>query len=146
MAQISLGKVVLTHGGDYNIATTYEAITLVRYNNALYLSLQNGNVGHNPDDTNSEWWKLISKDGKAPIIVPCTAANMTTYGIQSGVTLDEAGETVVANDISNNIYRLIIVNAVGTASQTATATPNLLYNVGEIADAINTILTQYTNE
>ena len=61
-----LGKVSVTHGGDWSSTTAYEINTIIRYQNATYISLQDS-TGQEPSEE-SAYWKLIAKDGKTPII------------------------------------------------------------------------------
>lgn len=50
---------------DYVPATTYSAGVKVTYGNFIYLSLQAGNTGHQPDLTASAaWWSLIGSSNK----------------------------------------------------------------------------------
>ena len=61
-----LGKVSVTHGGDWSSTTAYEINTIIRYQNATYIALQDS-IGQEPYE-GSVYWKLIVKDGITPII------------------------------------------------------------------------------
>jgi hypothetical protein len=56
-----LGKIVTTNAGDYSASTTYEALTMVRYNSATWMSLKE-TTGNAPSESSS-YWRLIAKDG-----------------------------------------------------------------------------------
>ena len=62
-----LGKISVTHGGNWNSNTPYEINTMVRHNNATYMSLKDS-TGQEPSEENIEFWALISKDGLTPIV------------------------------------------------------------------------------
>ena len=62
-----LGKISVTHGGNWNSNVSYEINTMVRHNNATYMSLKNS-TGQEPTETDTEYWKIIAKDGDTPII------------------------------------------------------------------------------
>lgn len=57
-----LGKISVTHGGDWVSSTPYEINTMVRHNGATYLSIKDS-TGQEPAEDNTEYWKLIAKDG-----------------------------------------------------------------------------------
>lgn len=61
MSQFDLGKFAVTNGGNYSSDTTYEKLTIVRYNGASWVSMKTtrGNIPH----SNSEYWRLVLKDG-----------------------------------------------------------------------------------
>ena len=61
-----LGKVSVTNEGDWNANTPYEINTMVRHNNATYMSLKDS-TGKEPSD-DSTYWRLIAKDGITPIV------------------------------------------------------------------------------
>ena len=50
-----LGKVGMVMKGDYNSASTYEALDVVTYNNALYVAIQSVPAGVAP--TNATYWQ-----------------------------------------------------------------------------------------
>ena len=61
-----LGKVSVTNEGDWNANTPYEINTMVRHNNATYMSLKDS-TGKEPSE-DSTYWRLIAKDGITPIV------------------------------------------------------------------------------
>ena len=61
-----LGKISVTHGGNWNANTPYEINTMVRHNNATYMSLKDS-TGQEPKE-DSTYWRLIAKDGTTPIV------------------------------------------------------------------------------
>ena len=61
-----LGKISVTHGGNWNTNTPYEINTMVRYNGATYMSLKDS-TGQEPKE-DSTYWGLIAKDGTTPIV------------------------------------------------------------------------------
>ena len=61
-----LGKISVTHGGNWNANTPYEINTMVRHNGATYMSLKDS-TGQEPSE-DSAYWKLIAKDGITPIV------------------------------------------------------------------------------
>ena len=62
-----LGKVLVTNEGAWNVNIPYEINTMVRHNNATYMSLKDS-TGQEPSEENTEYWSLISKDGLTPIV------------------------------------------------------------------------------
>ena len=58
---IDLGKIVWTHGGEYNPATQYEKFTVVTYNGSSYVS-KTSVIGIDP--TNTAYWQLIAQKGE----------------------------------------------------------------------------------
>lgn len=61
MSAQDLGKITVTTNGDYNAATTYEKLCLVRYEGATYVSKQT-TTGNTPS-ASSQYWQLVSTDG-----------------------------------------------------------------------------------
>ena len=61
-----LGKISVTHGGNWNANTPYEINTMVRHNGATYMSLKDS-TGQEPKE-DSTYWRLIAKDGITPIV------------------------------------------------------------------------------
>ena len=56
----------MTNEGDWNANTPYEINTMVRHNNATYMSLKDS-TGKEPSE-DSTCWRLIAKDGITPIV------------------------------------------------------------------------------
>ena len=61
-----LGNVSVTNERDWNANTPYEINTMVRHNNATYMSLKDS-TGQEPKE-DSTYWRLIAKDGITPIV------------------------------------------------------------------------------
>lgn len=59
-----LGKVGMVMKGDYNSASTYEALDVVSYNNGLYVAKQNVPAGTVPTNT-TYWQKAIGLNAES---------------------------------------------------------------------------------
>lgn len=56
-------KIGLTNRGVYDATATYDILDFVAHENALYISLKEGNTGNKPTDTG--WWQeaIHGRDG-----------------------------------------------------------------------------------
>lgn len=59
-----LGKAGATAEGTYNPESTYERVTFVRYEGALWLSKKDVPAGNAPAES-GEYWMLAARDGKS---------------------------------------------------------------------------------
>ena len=91
-----LGKVSVTHGGNWNANTPYEINTMVRHNGATYMSLKDS-TGQEPSEENTEYWSLISKDGTTPT-VDSELSNTSSNPVQNKTiksALDNKSDVVI---------------------------------------------------
>ena len=106
-----LGKISVTHGGNWNSNTPYEINTMVRHNNATYMSLKDS-TGKEPSE-DSTYWRLIAKDGITPIVdseLSDTSANpvqnktiKSALDNKSDVVIDKSTNKKVLFTIENGI-------------------------------------------
>ena len=98
-----LGKVSVTNEGDWNANTPYEINTMVRHNNATYMSLKDS-TGKEPIE-DSAYWRLIAKDGITPIVdseLSDTSANpVQNKTIKSA--LDNKSDVVIDKSTGNKV-------------------------------------------
>lgn len=101
MATIDLGKIVYTWKGDYSAASAYEKFDTCRYNNAVYICIQNASAGIAP--TNATYWELMV-DGAAsalglfyktdPDSVAFTKTAAGTISLKAGTKVEVAGSII----------------------------------------------------
>lgn len=53
------GRVLIVPKGDYNSATVYDVLDLVKHNNRPWLCKKPNTVGIEPTDNNSSYWQLL---------------------------------------------------------------------------------------
>ena len=90
-----LGKISVTHGGNWNSNVSYEINTMVRHNNATYMSLKDS-TGQEPKE-DSTYWRLIAKDGTTPI-VDSELSNTSSNPVQNKTiksALDNKSDVVI---------------------------------------------------
>ena len=144
-----LGKVVVTDGGTYSAAVTYEKLTFVHYNNDAYLTLKTVK-GVTPADDGVNY-RLFCKSAatattsKAGIVMP----DGTTIGISNGkITVKTATQTTVgvakgSNDITVGKDGALSLN---TKFEQATALANIVAGealkvvLGKVSKAIATTM------
>ena len=106
-----LGKISVTHGGNWNANTPYEINTMVRHNGATYMSLKDS-TGQEPKE-DSTYWRLIAKDGITPIVdseLSDTSANpvqnktiKSALDNKSDIVIDKSTGKKVVFTIENGI-------------------------------------------
>ena len=107
-----LGKISVTHGGNWNSNTPYEINTMVRHNGATYMSLKDS-TGQEPSEENTEYWSLISKDGTTPT-VDSELSDTSTNPVQNKViksALDNKLDAVI-NSATGNKVKFTIENGI----------------------------------
>lgn len=90
-----LGKISVTNEGAWNVNIPYEINTMVRHNNATYMSLKDS-TGQEPKE-DSTYWKLIAKDGTTPI-VDSELSNTSSNPVQNKIiksALDNKSDVVI---------------------------------------------------
>lgn len=144
-----LGKIVVTDGGTYSAAVTYEKLTFVHYNDDAYLTLKTVK-GVTPTDDGVNY-RLFCKSAvtattsKAGIVMP----DGTTIGISNGkITAKTATQTTVgvtkgSNDITVGKDGELSLN---TKFEQATALANIVAGealkvvLGKVSKAIATTM------
>lgn len=99
-----LGKISVTNEGDWNASTPYEINTMVRHNGATYMSLKDS-TGQEPAETDTEYWKLIVKDGITPT-VDSELSDTSTNPVQNKViknALDNKSDVVIDTATGNKV-------------------------------------------
>jgi len=101
MSTIDLGKIVYTWKGAYSAASAYEKFDTCRYNNAVYICIQNASAGIDP--TNATYWELMV-DGAAsalglfyktdPDSVAFTKTGAGTISLKAGTKVEVAGSII----------------------------------------------------
>lgn len=88
MSAIDLGKIMITHGGDWSPQGSYEILTVVRHNGASYLSISD-NTGVEPG-TDPYVWKLVAQDGDSSVLTIDSAGNIYKNGVLFSTILADA--------------------------------------------------------
>ena len=112
-----LGKISVTHGGNWNSNTPYEINTMVRHNNATYMSLKDS-TGEEPKE-DSTYWGLIAKDGTTPIVdseLSDTSANPVQNKIIKSA-LENKSDAVIDTSTGNKVV-FTIENGIICARET----------------------------
>ena len=141
MAQTDLGKWMITNGGNYNSETTYEQLTIVLYNNSMFLTLKTVK-GITPVNDNINY-SLMAQAAATTLLSGINATD--TYG-----ALGEVGATVssqalvdyLADSVMNKlIAKTQIVNNLTTQDSdkvlSALQGYNLKQSVDELKDNFN---------
>ena len=101
MAQTDLGKWMITNGGNYNPETTYEQLTIVLYNDSMFLTLKTVK-GITPVNDNINY--SLMAQGAATILL--SGINATdTYGV-----LGEVGATVSSQALVDYLADSVIIS------------------------------------
>lgn len=61
MANTKLGRILIIHKGEYNVATNYSKLDVVTKDGNSYISIVNNNVGQ--DVSNISYWQLMAEKG-----------------------------------------------------------------------------------
>lgn len=70
----------LVWAGEYNNSATYQADNLIYYNNALYASLSNDNIGHIPDISPIYWTLVLEPPEPITYSISATQPNNLSVG------------------------------------------------------------------
>jgi len=122
------GTLASAANAQWSNATTYPSGIIVLYIGAAYYqSLQNTNVGHEPD-TSPSWWTLVSPPSGR------LSSNIVTWNMNTGTTLT-AGELcgIGAGDASA-LYEITQLTSVGTPSGGVQSVTANLYNSHAIGE------------
>lgn len=137
MAQTDLGKWMITNGGDYNPETTYEQLTIVLYNNSMFLTLKTVK-GITPVNDNINY-SLMAQGAAATLLSAINATD--TYG-----ALGEVGATVssqalvdyLADSVMNKlIAKTQIANDLTTQDSDKVLSALQGYNLKQSVDELN---------
>ena len=112
-----LGKISVTHGGNWNANTPYEINTMVRHNGATYMSLKDS-TGQEPSE-DSAYWKLIAKDGITPI-VDSELSDTSVHPVQNKIiksALDNKSDVVIDKSTGKKVV-FTIENGIICARET----------------------------
>jgi len=110
MANTNLGRIMIIHKGEYNVATNYSKLDVVNKDGNSYISVVNGNIGQ--EVSNTSYWKLMSEKGD----------NATINGYD--VVLVAEGQNI---EIEQNEGTLTINAVVPTKTSDLTDDTNLAY-------------------
>ena len=113
MSAQDLGKITVTTNGDYNAATTYEKLCLVRYEGATYVSKQT-TTGNTPS-ASSQYWQLVSTDGDT-ITTDATPTSGSTNAVQSGGVY-----TALAGKVNTDGTKVLTPNPVVITASSSSA-------------------------
>lgn len=140
MAQTDLGKWMITNGGNYNPEITYEQLTIVLYNNNMFLTLKtvkgitpvNDNINYN-----------LMAQGTATTLL--SAINATdTYGVLGEVGATVSSQALVdylADSVMNKlIEKAQIANDLTTQDDTKVLSALQGYNLKQSIDQLNSDL------
>lgn len=140
MAQTDLGKWMITNGGDYNPETTYEQLTIVLYNNSMFLTLKTVK-GITPVNDNINY-SLMAQGAATTLLSAINATD--TYG-----ALGEVGATVssqalvdyLADSVMNKlIEKTQIANNLTTQDSDKVLSALQGYNLKQSVDELNSNL------
>ncbi len=142
MAQTDLGKWMITNGGEYNPETTYEQLTIVLYNDSMFLTLKTVK-GITPVNDNINY-SLMAQGAATTLLSAINATD--TYG-----ALGEIGATVssqalvdyLADSVMNKlIAKAQIANDLTTQDSGKVLSALQGYNLKQSVDQLNSNLEQ----
>ena len=141
MAQTDLGKWMITNGGNYNPETTYEQLTIVLYNNNMFLTLRTVK-GITPVNDNIHY--NLMAQGTATTLL--SAINATdTYGVLGEVGTQVSSQALVdylADSVMNKlIAKTQIANDLVTQDSAKVLSALQGYNLKQSVDELNSNLT-----
>lgn len=137
MAQTDLGKWMITNGGNYNSETTYEQLTIVLYNDSMFLTLKTVK-GITPVNDNINY-SLMAQGVATTLLSGINATD--TYG-----ALGEIGATVssqalvdyLADSVMNKlIAKTQIANDLTTQDSDKVLSALQGYNLNQSIDQLN---------
>ena len=126
--QIDLGVVLVMHKGDWDSATTYERLNIVRHSSAAWICAVDGSKGEEPSNTSTHW-KVLVRD---------TSSVSSVNGKRGDVIVDTV-DTPAVNDSSTKIANTEWVTSKTTSvlasavSYADTAAANAVTGIREIA-------------
>ena len=137
MAQTDLGKWMITNGGNYNPETTYEQLTIVLYNDSMFLTLKTVK-GITPVNDNINY--SLMAQGAATILL--SGINATdTYGVLGEVGATVSSQALVDYLADSVINKLIaktqIANNLTTQDSDKVLSALQGYNLKQSIDEVN---------
>ena len=101
-----LGKIFITPGGDYDATVTYETLTMVKYNNSLYLTLRTV-TGVTPSDDRVNYL-LMAQGFTATRLESITATDVQGLVTEPG---DEMPAQTLINAIADRVANQLVTNS-----------------------------------
>ena len=101
-----LGKIFITPGGDYDATVTYETLTMVKYNNSLYLTLRTV-TGVTPSDDRVNYL-LMAQGFTATRLESITAVDQQGLVTDPG---DEMPAQTLINAIADRVVNQLVSNS-----------------------------------
>lgn len=142
MAQTDLGKWMITNGGDYNPETTYEQLTIVLYNNSMFLTLKTVK-GITPVNDNINY-SLMAQGAATTLLSAINATD--TYGVLGEVGATVSSQALVdylADSVTNKlIAKTQIANDLTTQDSSKVLSALQGYNLKQSVDELNSNLTR----
>ena len=143
MAQTDLGKWMITNGGIYNSETTYEQLTIVLYNDSMFLTLKTVK-GITPVNDNINY-SLMAQGAATTLLSAINATD--TYGVLGEVGAQVSSQALVdylADSVMNKlIAKTQIVNDLTTQDNDKVLSALQGYNLKQITDKLNSNLFPY---
>lgn len=140
MAQTDLGKWMITNGGNYNSETTYEQLTIVLYNNSMFLTLKTVK-GITPVNDNINY-SLMAQGAATTLLSAINATD--TYGVLGEVGAQVSSQALVdylADSVMNKlIAKTQIVNDLTTQDSDKVLSALQGYNLKQSVDELNSNL------
>lgn len=59
-----IGDAIPINKGVWDANTVYDIANTVQYNGSTYISLNDNNSNHSPDESNSQWWEVFAEPGQ----------------------------------------------------------------------------------
>lgn len=143
MAQTDLGKWMITNGGNYNSETTYEQLTIVLYNNSMFLTLKTVK-GITPVNDNINY-SLMAQAAATTLLSGINATD--TYGVLGEVGATVSSQALVDYLADSVINKLIaktqIANNLTTQDSNKVLSALQGYNLKQSVDELNGNLNFY---
>ena len=137
MAQTDLGKWMITNGGNYNSETTYEQLTIVLYNNSMFLTLKTVK-GITPVNDNINY-SLMAQAAATTLLSGINATD--TYGVLGEVGATVSSQALVDYLADSVINKLIaktqIANNLTTQDSNKVLSALQGYNLKQSVDELN---------
>lgn len=138
MAQTDLGKWMITNGGNYNSETTYEQLTIVLYNDSMFLTLKTVK-GIIPVNDNINY-SLMAQGAATTLLSAINATD--TYGVLGEVGAQVSSQALVdylADSVMNKlIAKTQIANDLTTQDSDKVLSALQGYNLKQSVDELNT--------
>lgn len=140
MAQTDLGKWMITNGGIYNPETTYEQLTIVLYNDSMFLTLKTVK-GITPVNDNINY-SLMAQGAATTLLSAINATD--TYGVLGEVGAQVSSQALVdylADSVMNKlIAKTQIVNDLTTQDSDKVLSALQGYNLNQSVEELNSNL------